>query len=216
MPLDEERELLPGDLTPSLLESLVRLGTWLPFRPAARMRAYLRGVRVGAPTARRLSAHAGAAYAALPTAQVEQLERERPSAPQGPAVPLLSVDGARVPLGGRVGRGQDARAGRGAGAQRHPAGRAGGAHHRPLVLRTPDRSYFARLTDQETVGRLAPVQTQRRGTQTAGVVCAVVAGAAGAQGCSALHRPDAVRLLDWGPAVESLAVESLAAAAQAA
>jgi hypothetical protein len=63
---------------------------------------------------------------------------------------------------------------------------------------------------------LATVQTQRRGTQTAGVVCAVLDGAEGEQGFSALHRPDAVRLLDWGQAVESLAVESLAAAAHAA
>ena len=46
-PLDEELELLPGELTPSLVESLVRLGTWLPFRPAARMLAYFTCVRVG-------------------------------------------------------------------------------------------------------------------------------------------------------------------------
>ena len=119
----------------------MRRGTWLPFRPAARMRAYLRGVRVGATTARRLSAHAGAAYAALPTAQVEQLERERPSAPQGPAVPLLSVDGARVPLvGGAWAEGKTLAL----GVVQEPSGTRRGEPE----VHTTDLSYFARLTDR--------------------------------------------------------------------
>src|SRR2546421_6462532 len=99
-PLDEELELLPGDLTPSLVEHLVRLGTWLPFKPAAHMLAHFTRVLVGATTARRLTTQAGAADEALQTAAVEQLERELPAAPQGPAVQLLSVDGAMVPLVG--------------------------------------------------------------------------------------------------------------------
>ena len=36
-PLDDELELLPGSLTPSLQESLVRLGAWIPFEPAGRL-----------------------------------------------------------------------------------------------------------------------------------------------------------------------------------
>jgi hypothetical protein len=99
-PLDEELELLPGDLTPSLVESLVRLGTWLPFKPAAHMLAYFTRVLVGATTARRLTEQAGTAYQAVQTAAVEQLEREVPAAPQVPAVQFLSVDGAMVPLVG--------------------------------------------------------------------------------------------------------------------
>src|SRR2546429_7153498 len=63
--LDEELELLPGELTPSLVESLVRLGTWLPFRPAARMLAHFTRVGVGATTARRLTTQAGTASAAV-------------------------------------------------------------------------------------------------------------------------------------------------------
>lgn len=39
-----------------------------------------------------------AAYVAVQTAEVEQLERRLPPAPEGPAVQLMSVDGAYVPL----------------------------------------------------------------------------------------------------------------------
>ncbi len=56
--------LLPGALTPSLAESLVRLGTWLPFVPAAQMLAHFTRVEVGATTARLLTVHAGADYVA--------------------------------------------------------------------------------------------------------------------------------------------------------
>ena len=36
-PLDDELALLPGALTPSLQEDLVRLGVWMPFGRAAMM-----------------------------------------------------------------------------------------------------------------------------------------------------------------------------------
>ena len=39
-PLDEELALLPGALTPSLQEGVVRLGSWLPFARAAELLAY--------------------------------------------------------------------------------------------------------------------------------------------------------------------------------
>ena len=203
-PLDEGLDLLPGELTPSLVESLVRLGTWLPFRPAAWMLAHFTRVGVGATTARRLTAQAGTAYEAVQTAAVEQLERELPPAPQGPAVQLLSVDGAMVPLV----QGQWAEVKTLAlGVVQEPVVNRRGAQE----VHTTDLSYFSRLTDHETFGRLATVETHRRGTETAGVVCAVVDGAEWEQGVIALHRPDAVRILDWGHAVEYLG-----AAAQAA
>src|SRR5438067_11151731 len=88
-PLDEELELLPGDLTPSLVESLVRLGTWLPFTPAASMLAYFTRVLVGATTARRLTTQAGGAHEVGQTAAGGELGREPPAAPPGAAVRLL-------------------------------------------------------------------------------------------------------------------------------
>jgi hypothetical protein len=203
-PLDEELGLLPGELTPSLWESVVRLGTWLPFRPAAQMLAYFTHVLVSAATVRRLTEQAGTAYVAVQMAQVEELEGALPAPPQGPAVQLLSVDGALVPLV--------------QGAWAEVKTLALGQVQEPVVskggeqqVHTTDLSYFSRLADHETFGRLATVETHRRGTETAGVVCAVVDGADWEQGFIDLHRPDAVRILDWGHAVEYLAASAQAA-----
>jgi hypothetical protein len=79
-----------------------------------------------------------------------------------------------------------------------------------LQIQTTTLPYFSLLADDETFGRLATVETHRRGTETAGVVCAVVDGAEWEQGFISLHRPDAVRIVDWAHAVDYLA-----AAAQA-
>lgn len=172
-PLDEERGLLPGALTPSLVESLVRLGTWLPFAPAARLLAHFTRVGVGATTARRLTERAGAAYEAVQTAAVEEVERALPPAPTGPAVQFLSVDGAMVP---RVG-----------GEWAEVKTLALGVVQEPVVNRRGERevhttaisyfSRFSRLADHATFGRLALVETHCRGTESAGVVCAVGDGA---------------------------------------
>lgn len=190
--------LLPGALTPSLVESLARLGTWLPFAPAAQMLAHFTRVEVGATTARRLTEQAGAAYEAVQTAAAEEIERTLPPAPQGPAVQLLSVDGAMVAL---VEGGWAEVKTLAVGAVQEPAvNRRGGREVHTAAL-----SYFSRLADHETFGRLATVETQRRGTETAGLVCAVVDGADWIQGFIALHRPDAVRILDWAHAVDYLA-----------
>src|SRR5450755_4659079 len=56
---------------------------------------------------------------------------------------------------------------------------------------------FSRMTDCATFGDLATVETVRRGVLTAGRVVGVVDGALWEQGFLDLHRPDAVRILDW-------------------
>src|SRR2546428_9305891 len=98
-PLDEELELLPGDLTPSLVESLVRLGTWLPFKPAAHMLAHFTRVLVGATTARRLTAQAGAAYEAGQTAAGGRLGRGLAPPPPGAPGQVPHLGGALGPPG---------------------------------------------------------------------------------------------------------------------
>lgn len=69
---------------------------------------------------------------------------------------------------------------------------------------TEDLSYFSRLADAETFGRLATGETHRRGTATAGTVVAVADGAGWCQGFVDMHRPDAVRILDVPHAVGHL------------
>ena len=61
-------ELLPGTLTPWLQQSLVRLGSWMPFAHAARALGWLSrapgGDLVSESVAARLTKAAGAAYVA--------------------------------------------------------------------------------------------------------------------------------------------------------
>jgi len=196
-PLDEELDLLPGALTPSLQEGLVRLGTWCPFAPAAAMLAYFTRVRVADATARRTTEATGAAYVAVQTAQAETVERAQPAAAPGPALQYLSADGAMVSLVGKVWAEVKTLA---IGTVGAPVWEQG-----ERVVHTTDLSYFSRLTDAATFTRLATVETQRRGTATAGQVAAVMDGAAWEQGFIDEHRPDAVRILDCPHAVGYLA-----------
>jgi hypothetical protein len=188
-PLDDELALLPGQLTPRLQESVVRLGTWLPFAQAAEALAFFTGVTISVATVRRLTEGTGAAYVAVQTAALERLEREWPAAPPGPRVQLFSVDGAMVPL--QHGEWAEVKT-LAIGTVSAPVLEQG-----TWVVHTEDLSYFSRLTNAETFGRLALVETHRRGTETAKTVCAVNDGAEWIQGFVDLHRPDAVRILDF-------------------
>ncbi len=200
-PLDDELELLPGSLTPTLVEGLTRLGAWATFEPAAKMLEHFTKVRVSKATTVRSAERAGQAYVEVQAAEVERLERELPESPEGPEVQQLSVDGAMVPLVG--------------GAWAEVKTLAVGTVKVEVVkgervVHTEELSYFSRLADHESFGRLATVETHRRGTEKAGRVGAVNDGADWEQGFVDLHRPDAVRILDWGHATEHLS-----AAAQA-
>jgi hypothetical protein len=154
-------------------------------------------VEVSEATARRQTEQAGAAAVAVQTARVEALERELPPAPAGPATQQLSVDGAMVPLvGGKWGE-----------VKLLAIGTVGPAvwEDGEWRVHTSELSYFGRMTDAETFGRLATVETHRRGTESAGRVAAVMDGAEWQQGFVDLHRPDAVRILDFPHAAEYVA-----------
>jgi hypothetical protein len=195
-PLDEELELLPGELSATLAEGVARLGTTMPFEQAAAELAFFWGVELEETTIRRHTQAAGAAYVADQAAELERLERERPLAPDGPAVQYLSADGAMVPLVG--------------GEWAEVKTLAIGA----VVVRpgddglpeaqTTDLTYFSRLANAETFTQHAYVETHRRGTETAKVVCAVQDGAEWLQGLVDVLRPDAVRILDFPHALEHL------------
>ena len=71
-------------------------------------------------------------------------------------------------------------------------------------VQTTNLTYFSRLADAEMFTRQAYVEAYRRGTEVAGVVCAVQDGAEWEQGLVDVFRPDAVRILDFPHAVEHL------------
>jgi hypothetical protein len=183
-------------LSATLAEGVVRLGTRMPFAQAATELVFFWGVEVEETTVRRWTQAAGAAYVAEQAADLERLERERPPAPSGPAVQYLSADGAMVPLvGGQWGEGKTLAIG--------AVQMRVGEDERPEA-HTSDLTYFSRLADAEAFTRQAYVEAQRRGTEVAGVVCAVQDGAEWEQGLVDVLRPDAVRILDFPHALEQL------------
>jgi hypothetical protein len=195
-PLDEELQLLPGQFTPSLQEASVRLSTWMPFARAAKEFQWFTHVTVTEPSTRRLAEGAGAAYVEVQTAEVERLERTTPEPAPGPALQLVSVDGAMVPLvQGEWGEVKTLVVG-----TVQPQVLEKGE----WVVHSTDLSYFSRLTEAETFTRLATVETHRRGVERAGCVCGVTDGAVWEQGFLDVQRKDAIRILDFPHATEYL------------
>ena len=202
-PLDEELELEPGSLTPNLAEDMVLLGSWMPFAAAVQLIGHFRRVVVSEATVRRATEKSGQAYVELQTAQVEILEKEMPEAPQGPTLQQMSVDGAMVPLLHKEWAEVKTLA---LGSVEEPVLESG-----EWAVHAKGMSYFSRLSGHQSFARLATVETHRRGTEKAGKVCAVVDGAEWQQKFIDLHRPDAVRILDWCHAAEYLAKAGQAA-----
>jgi hypothetical protein len=169
----------------------------MPFTPAAKMLSYFTKVDISEATARRTTESAGQAYIEVQTSQVETLERELAECPEGPAVQQISVDGAMVPLLHKQWAEVKTLA---IGTVQEPVLKKG-----EWEIHTEELSYFSRLADHETFARLATVETHRRGTETAGLVCAVVDGAEWEQKFIDLHCPNAVRILDFPHAAEYVA-----------
>lgn len=174
----------------------MRLGVWMPFDRAVREFEWFCGATGSEASARRLTEAAGAAYVAVQTAEAERIATSRPRPPTGPTVQQLSADGAMVPLT----HGQWAEV-KLAAIGTVDASRADDGE--PIV-HTGEVSYFARMADHDTFGQQALCETHRRGTETAGIVVAVVDGSDWLQGFIDLHRSDAVRILDFPHALEHL------------
>jgi hypothetical protein len=174
----------------------MRLGTWIPFERVPAELHFFTHATVSVETARRLTEGGGAALVAAQTEEVERLERELPASPEGPEVQQLSADGAMVPLVG--GEWAEVKTlALGTVEQRE-------AKNGERVAHATDLRYFSRLADAEQFGRLATIATHAGGTARAGTVCAVVDGADWLQGFIDLHRPDAVRILDFPHAAEHI------------
>ena len=223
-PLDEELDLLSGSLTPHQQESLVQLCVHLPFEKASAMLTAITGVQVSEPTARRQTYGAGQAYERVQQGQAEQaMSKQRggrcagcqPPAPRGKGTPapkgtgkaqagdklVMSSDGAMVPLVGGVWAEAKTRVIGEVEASKEPQEEG---------VKTGQVSYFSPLSDAQTFGELALVETERRGLTQAKQVAAVQDGALWLEGLVDVHRPDAVRILDFAHAAEYLvAIEQI-------
>lgn len=177
-----------------MVAGIVRLGVLVPFAQVPPLIAHFTGVMVSVETVRRLTEAAGAVQEARDTAAVAQIERTLPDPPAGPAVQLLSVDGAMVSLVDGTWREVKTLA----------LGTVTPGDDPAESVHTHDLSYFSRLTDAASFTRLATVETQRRGTETAQTVVAVVDGAEWCQAFIDHQRHDAVRILDFAHALSHL------------
>jgi len=194
-PLDEELALQSGSLTPRQQEHLTHLASWMPFARAAQMLEELLGVQVSEPTVRRGTERAGMMYEARQTMQSQQTSQQEPVT-TACEKQVISTDGAYVPLV----KGEWAEVRTVAIGEVKEQVTAQGEHK----VHTCQLSYFSRMTDAESFGDLAEVEMRRRGVRQAKAVCAVTDGADWIQGFIDLHRPDAVRILDFPHAAEHL------------
>jgi hypothetical protein len=186
--------LLPGNLAPRQQEHLVHLASWMPFDRAAQMLERLLQVHSSEETARRLTEQAGALLEAEETEQAQASWSEASEYEAQGTRLALSADGAMVPLI----KGQWAEARQlSIGAVTAATGERGHVEH---------LSYFSRVTTAETFTALAEVEMRRRQVVQAAEVCAVSDGALWVQNFFDLHRPDALRILDFPHAAEHLSL----------
>ncbi|MEO6892521.1 MAG: ISKra4 family transposase [Ktedonobacteraceae bacterium] len=192
-PLDEELGLLAGRVTPRQQEHLVHLATWMPFARAAEMLQRVLGVQLSEATVRRLTEQAGAQYEQLQTIQSRCPEPEMPAS-AGPLKEVISTDGAYVPLVN--GTWAEVRTVAIGDVERHIPATG------PSRVKVTHLSYFSRMTDAQSFEQLAEGELRRRRVRDAQAICAVSDGALWLQSFIDLHRPDAVRILDFPHAAE--------------
>lgn len=169
----------------------------MPFAKAEVILEDMLGVSTSEVTVRRCTERYGSLYEAEQTAAVLDIEEQLPQPPPGPEKQLLSLDGAMVSvLHGDWVEVKTLVVGEIA----EPVWEKDG-----WVVHSTDHSYFSRVVDADSFQRLALVETQRRGVETAQRVIAPADGAVWIQGFLDYHRRDAVRILDFGHAAEYVA-----------
>jgi len=186
-PLDEELELLPGNLTPCGHERLVRLAGWIPsFERVVEMFRDFTGIAVSEGRCRRYTEGAGAAHVEMQDEEVAFLERKAPPAPKCADKLQISADGAMIPLVH--------------GIWAEVRTLVIGEVQRPVlergewVVHTRNLSYFSRKVSAQEFQRLALVEFHRRGVENAKELAAVMDGADWEQGFTDYHCPQATRI----------------------
>src|SRR6266536_4345496 len=204
-PLDEELALLPSSLTPIQNEHLVHLGAVMPLAQAGKMLEMLLGVQESLATVRRLTEQAGASYEQVQTLQSQHVQAQEPSTStpwfQVKAAPIpqsekavISSDGAYVPL--ISGEWAEVRTLALGQVEKHTTAKG-------EEQRTVSRlSYFSRMSSAEVFETQCEGELHRRGIRQAQQVGAVTDGAIWLQHFIDLHRPDALRILDFPHAAE--------------
>src|SRR5256714_1818136 len=196
-PLNEELELRPKQtFTPRMQEGMVRLATWMPFRQACRELEFFTGIQVSATTVRATAEQAGEAHVHLQDSQAATIQAECPASPPGPAVQLLSVDGAFLQLVGGAGKEVKTLAVGVVGEPREEDGER--------VVQTTELSSFSRMSESKEFEQQALVEIHGRGVAQAERVCAVTDGAQWIQKFIDVHRHAAVRILDCAHAMEKV------------
>jgi hypothetical protein len=195
-PLDEELELLPGNLAPRQQEHLVHLACFMPFDKVAEMMEALLGVVTTEETVRRHTEQVGSWMETWQTAEVEvedgpSEDLERPLercvfSPDGAMISLVHKQWAEVRTVA-IGEPQQKRNARG-----------------EMEVHVGKLSYFSRLADASTFTRLAEAEIRRRRVKDAKEVRAIMDGADWCQLFVDKHRPDAVRMLDFPHAGEHI------------
>jgi hypothetical protein len=188
-PLDEELELLPGNLAPRQQEHVIHLACWMPFDKAACMVERLLGVQTNEETVRCLSERLGKWMQEAQTAELDNEEEDKQDQKDYVQRCAMSCDGAMVPLTHRqwaevrtiaIGEPEEKRNAKG-----------------EREIHVGKLSYFSRLADASTFIDLAQVEMRRRGVYKAREASATVDGADWCQTFTDMHRPDAVRILDF-------------------
>lgn len=188
-PLDEELQLLPGELTPVLSERAAYANSLLPFDQAEALLERMLGVKLSPANLRRRTYAAGKAALEADARAMARLEAGIRTAHRGagPALQQVSVDGAMIHTceqGWRevktlaiaeVVRGKDG----------------------PETIKP---SYLSRLADHQTFIRTAALEFERRATEYARAVEAVFDGAEWHLQLVDAHCPSAVVILDFNHA----------------
>src|SRR5947209_817791 len=154
-------------------------------------------MQVSATTVRTTAEQAGQAYVHWQEQQAATIQATCPASPPGPAVQLLSVDGAFIQLVGGEWKEVKTLALGVVGKPREEDGER--------VVHTAELSYFSRMSESKKFEKQALVEIHERGVEQAEVVCAVTDGAEWIQTFVDVHRHDAVRILDFAHAMERVA-----------
>jgi hypothetical protein len=161
-PLDKELQVTDGHLLPHAKQTLVSLGSELPFGRVVKHRERTLGVVVHASTARRQTLSVGQRVLEVQNTQAQPLSdypEEKASEHMA-----MSSDGSMVPLVGEV---WDAVKVVAIGAVERRK------YKNEEQIVTTDLTYFARMANAATFADLASAEVRRRGVERTKEVCAI-------------------------------------------